>query len=110
MSAAGSRVSRHVEEALQALSGETTPAQLSLAGKRIDARDVSSMCPALALNRGLLRLNLSDNPIGDEGATLLAAALAPHPSLQTLTLRSIGMSDLGANCKRITAIRTALLK
>ena len=43
-------------------------------------------------------LNLSDNPIGDTGASLISEAVKEVTTLKTLILRSCGITSRGASC------------
>ena len=93
-----------LESAIQPLVDGTAPSIFSLSGKGIDAFEMYSIGSDIATNSGITSLDLSDNPLRDEGAILLAAMLVSQSSFQSIYLRSISVTDLG-----VEAISGALL-
>ncbi|KAG9393564.1 Leucine Rich repeat [Carpediemonas membranifera] len=96
--------------------------KLSADGNGISSAGMRHINGLLVLNPGLTTLELSHNPIGDEGVHTLCQALIPprNPAyprvqLQRLNLSDCGISDFGASriaemLKRNTALRVVELQ
>jgi Ran GTPase-activating protein (RanGAP) involved in mRNA processing and transport len=93
-----------LEDSIQPLLDGTTPSIFSLCSKGIDSYHLHFIGVDIALNGGITSLDLSDNPLGDEGSTLLAAILISQRAIQSIYLRSINVSDPG-----LEAISNSLL-
>jgi len=65
---------------------------------------------ALEMNATIVRLDLSNTPIGDEGASRLALAIAHHPSLQHLILGGGLIGDRGATALAQALVTNQVLK
>ena len=57
---------------------------------------IEPLVPALAANTSLLDLDLSDNRLKDNGASLLSQAIEQNQSLTTLSIQNNGITELGA--------------
>ncbi|ORZ27552.1 hypothetical protein BCR44DRAFT_1455572 [Catenaria anguillulae PL171] len=97
------------------LAANKSLADLSLAKLGIDDYDMAQhLGPALAAATSLESLDLSSNRIMQDGATVLAATLVSHPSLQTVrlshnTLTSLGLGSLVRMLKDNTVLASLYL-
>ena len=93
----------------QALAANTSLTTLDLSQNSIGDEGATSLSQALALNTSLTTLTLSQNSIGAEGATTLSEALAVKTSLTTLHLswNSIG-AEGATSLFQALAVNTSL--
>jgi hypothetical protein len=77
-------------------ASNAAPLTLSLAGNRLTAAFCGAVGSLLEVTVMLTLLDLSQNPIEDAGAQLIAAALVGNTSLQLLLLRDAGICTSGA--------------
>ena len=93
----------------QALAANTSLTTLDLSQNSIGDEGATSLSQALALNTTLTTLTLSQNSIGTEGATSLSQALAVNTSLTTLHLSWNSIGAVGANLlSQSLAVNTSL--
>ncbi|EAN85286.1 hypothetical protein, conserved [Trypanosoma cruzi] len=70
-------------------------ATLELQGRKIIPRGVLIIGTALMKNKHVVRLDLSQNNIGDEGAVTMAEVLRKNETIQYLNLAQNGITDVG---------------
>ena len=89
---------------------------LRLWGNSLGVKGASAIASALTMNTSLLNLDLgrqrldSEHPIGDAIAKEFAAALPHNATLQSLDLRYLGISDVGACALACALPRNRTLK
>ncbi|KAK2161260.1 hypothetical protein LSH36_119g02020 [Paralvinella palmiformis] len=71
--------------------------ELSLVKNHMTAESMKILSKSLEKNRGLAKLDIRLNQIGDAGAVHLSRAISRHLSLRTLKLTSTGLSGLGCS-------------
>ncbi|XP_078528654.1 NACHT, LRR and PYD domains-containing protein 12-like [Lissotriton helveticus] len=82
---------------------DTRLQKINLNGCSITGASCAALAAVLRSNRSLLNLDLSQNDLGDAGATLLWDALKhPDTRLQRIRLRSCGIT--GASCAALAAV------
>ena len=74
---------------------------------KITSAGVAPLALAFPLNPKLLLVDLSDNPIEDEGAVLLAQGVAGMKSLAELGLSRIKATEVGERALKASAWRNA---
>ena len=80
------------------LKYNTTLKTLWLLRFGLTSLSAESLAEALATNKHLEELNISNNPLCDDGIQHLAHALRVNQGLKTLMLGSCGMTDVGLEC------------
>jgi Ran GTPase-activating protein (RanGAP) involved in mRNA processing and transport len=65
-------------------------------------------CKGLLNNKGLVRLNLSDNPLQSTQAQTLQEALHHHPTLQVLLLSRCQLGDVGVQALAVSRLGRCL--
>ena len=68
--------------------------QLRLSGCNLSTEDIEELCLALALNRSLEALDISDNAANGEIATALSQNLCRHPRLCELDIRGVKFNQV----------------
>ena len=70
---------------------------LAASHNELDAESIKILLEQLASSPKLLGiLDLSENPLGDDGASILAKELSKHPSITTLILSAAGITGKSA--------------
>ena len=83
---------RRVTTLVDVLERHSCVAELSIVKCHLTADGISLISTALRANRGLTKLDLRLNSIGDDGARHLAEGLRRNPSLRGLNVTSTGLS------------------
>ncbi|KAI0211043.1 hypothetical protein LSAT2_004152 [Lamellibrachia satsuma] len=83
---------RRVTTLVDVLERHSCVAELSIVKCHLTADGISLISTALRANRGLTKLDLRLNSIGDDGARQLAEGLRRNPSLRGLNVTSTGLS------------------
>ena len=83
---------RRVATLVDILERHSCVAELSLVKCHVTTDGISLISTALRANRGLTKLDLRLNTIGDDGARHLAEGLRRNPSLRALNVTSTGLS------------------
>lgn len=91
----GNDLSEGMKAIADALADNKHLVELSLSECHVDAKDGAALSAALITNRVLKTLDLSKNRLGDEGTAAIAESVRRNKTLVSLNLASNGIGDVG---------------
>ena len=92
----------------EALKNNSSLKELKMAECSFDAEDVKGLAGGLAVHGSLTTLSLSGNPVGDDGAKALAAALKDSKMLKELNVQSTFFTETGIGAEGHAALEEAV--